>query len=72
MKSQLTPKLSLPYLDVHGEPDRGLITGSQLFFNEASYARLRRLWISHEIAETVSRDVQNSPSIRDTANWEYF
>lgn len=59
-------------MDVHGEPDRGLQQGSQLLFSAKNYALIQRLWLCHEITETVSRDVENSRGGHDLSHWDMF
>lgn len=40
-----------PYLDAHGECDRGLSRGHPLFLNEQRYKALEALWQSHGIGK---------------------
>jgi len=60
---------NLPYLDSHGEPDRGLHQGTQLLMSESAYAELRRQWLGHEIAEKIGR-IQSLKNFNDP--WEIF
>ena len=60
---------SLPYLDSHGEPDKGLHQGTQLLLSESAYEELRRQWLGHEIAEKIGR-IQSLKNYNDP--WEIF
>ena len=60
---------SLPYLDSHGEPDKGLHQGTQLLLSESAYEELRRQWLGHEIAEKIGR-IQSLRNYNDP--WEIF
>lgn len=60
---------NLPYLDSHGEPDKGLHQGTQLLLSESAYEELRRQWLGHEIAEKIGR-IQSLKNYNDP--WEIF
>ncbi|KAI5304944.1 hypothetical protein KEM56_005641 [Ascosphaera pollenicola] len=48
-----------PYLDDHGEPDRGLRHGRRLMLNQKRYDRLfRDAWLSHGIPSIISRQLE--------------
>ena len=41
-----------PYLDSHGECDRGLNRGYPLFLNQPRYEALEVIWRNHELGKT--------------------
>ena len=43
------------YVDAHGEEDRGLMRGRQLFLSAPRAERLARLWASPRLAAVVAR-----------------
>ncbi|KAI5295817.1 hypothetical protein KEM52_000130 [Ascosphaera acerosa] len=48
-----------PYLDDHGEPDRGLRHGRRLRLNQKRYDRLfRDVWLAHGIPSAISRRLE--------------
>lgn len=48
-----------PYLDDHGEPDRGLRHGRRLMLNQKRYDRLfRDVWLAHGIPSVISRRLE--------------
>ncbi|KAI5310497.1 hypothetical protein KEM55_006289 [Ascosphaera atra] len=48
--------VTAPYLDEHGEPDRGLRHGRRLMLNQQRYDRLvRDAWLSHGVPSVISR-----------------
>ena len=66
---------SLPYVDAHGESDRGLKRGAPLNLSKASFDKIEAMWLGHEIPETISR-AQSQHTGRSLAGtlpqWELF
>ena len=72
---ELVNRISLPYVDAHGESDRGLKRGSPLNLSRAAYEKIETMWLGHEIPETISR-AQSQQSSRAIGGgmhqWEMF
>ncbi|XP_039257407.2 E3 ubiquitin-protein ligase UBR2-like isoform X1 [Styela clava] len=60
-----------PYLDRHGETDKGLRRGNPLYLNQPRLQELRKLWLSHGIAERVSHDIE-SRNIGHLVDWAHL
>ena len=46
-----------PFLDQHGEFDIGLRRGRPLFLNSSRYNGIRRMFLDHQLACTIARDI---------------
>ena len=55
-----------PYLDIHGEVDRGLRRGKPQFLNVKRYAEFRKLWQSHAFPSIVARRLEH---VIDSGGW---
>ncbi|XP_076803033.1 E3 ubiquitin-protein ligase UBR2-like [Clavelina lepadiformis] len=62
---------SAPYLDEHGETDRGLRRGNPMKLNEERVKELNLIWLSHAIPEQIARDVEANRSLSNF-NWTHF
>lgn len=63
--------ISAPYLDVHGETDKGMRRGDPLYLNMSRLMELRKMWLSHGIAEKISYD-NESGSMRYIPDWAHL
>ncbi len=58
-----------PYLDIHGEVDKGLRRGQPQYMNQKRYAEYRKLWLSHQIPSLIARTLEQR---NDAGGWETF
>lgn len=63
--------ISAPYLDVHGETDKGMRRGDPLYLKKSRLTELRKMWLSHGIAEKISYD-NESGNIRYIPDWAHL
>ncbi|UYV79674.1 UBR1 [Cordylochernes scorpioides] len=61
--------LSPPYVDEYGETDQGLMRGNPLHLCLEHYRTLHRLWLNHELAETIVHEMEQS-NVSST-NWQH-
>ncbi|KAG8196917.1 hypothetical protein JTE90_027621 [Oedothorax gibbosus] len=55
-----------PYVDEYGETDQGLYRGNPLHLCRERYEELHELWLSHNIPERVSHNMEQSTAV---PNW---
>ncbi|CAL1294338.1 unnamed protein product [Larinioides sclopetarius] len=56
-----------PYVDEYGETDQGLYRGNPLHLCRERYEELHELWLSHNIPERVSHNMEQSTTL---PNWQ--
>lgn len=56
-----------PYVDEYGETDQGLYRGNPLHLCRERYDELHELWLSHNIPERVSHNMEQSTTL---PNWQ--
>merc|ERR1719419_892270 len=63
--------VSAPYLDQYGETDQGLKRGNPLKLCQERYTKLHKLWLNHGIAEEVTHNLEQSPTLVAT-DWNHL
>ncbi|XP_035225375.1 E3 ubiquitin-protein ligase UBR2-like [Stegodyphus dumicola] len=56
-----------PYVDEYGETDQGLFRGNPLHLCSERYEELHELWLSHNVPERVSHNMEQSTTL---PNWQ--
>ncbi|XP_054719736.1 E3 ubiquitin-protein ligase UBR2-like [Uloborus diversus] len=56
-----------PYVDEYGETDQGLFRGNPLHLCPERYEELHELWLSHNVPERVSHNMEQSTTL---PNWQ--